>query len=58
MTKKKVRRPMSLHERAHSHASRMKAKAPTEWNKEEKGTYWWGVFDGYIAGTRSARRTK
>lgn len=58
MTKKKVRRARSISDLAHSYACRAKPKAPEGWNDGEKGTYWWGLYDGYQAGVRAARRKK
>lgn len=59
MTKKKVRRPVSLSDRAHRFASR-RAPANVEqtWTPGEQGTYWWGLFEGYQAGILAERRKK
>lgn len=55
MTKTK-RKPVSLHLRAHAYATRAQLQAPDCWTKEEKGTYWWGLYDGYRAGVKYGRR--
>lgn len=33
-------------------------KAEKSWSDAERGTYWWGLYDGYQAGMRAARRQK
>lgn len=54
MTKKK-----SIHLLAHAYATRrFQKKSPTEWNEGEKGTYWHGLYEGYLAGVKYARRVK
>lgn len=56
MTKKKSR---SLHLVAHSYATNRKGKnSPMEWSDSERGTYWWGCYEGYMAGVRTERRRK
>lgn len=46
-------------DRAHRYATRRAAtKAPKEWSKDERGTYWWGLFEGYTAGRKAARKAK
>jgi hypothetical protein len=58
MTKKKAK-GRSMHMLAHSYASRRHVKrAPKEWSDSERGTYWWGLYEGYQAGVRAARRNK
>lgn len=52
------RRVKSLHARAHAYASQYQHKAPETWPKEALGIYWWGLYTGYQAGARSARKEK
>ena len=52
------KRAKSLHMRSHEYATRNKNKAPDGWNSDEKGAYWWGLYEGFQAGAKAERRRK
>lgn len=42
---------------AHNYATRRKEKnSAGTWSDDERGTYWWGLYEGYQAGVRAERR--
>lgn len=53
-----TKRKQSIHLRAHAWATKHQADAPSGWSKEERGTYWWGLYEGYKAGMATERRRK
>lgn len=56
MTKKKSK---PIPARAWLYATRTREKKSEKtWSPDERGTYWWGLFEGYQAGVRAARRIK
>lgn len=57
--KKSKRRRPAITFRAHDYATqRQKDSSATTWSEAERGTYWYGLYEGYIAGVRYARRQK
>jgi hypothetical protein len=59
MTKKKSKRPKSIADIAWLYATnRRTKKAEKTWSVEERGTYWWGLYEGYQAGVKYGRRVK